>query len=567
MKIICKRSMSGKTWIIDDNANGSDIVDSILTKRNLADAESRRIFLNPSLREQMPDPFVLRGMDAASKIIADAVRAKKKIAIFGDYDVDGITSAAILIKFFRQVGADVIWHLPDRESEGYGLNESAIRDFAGQGAEALLTVDCGIGAVTEVALAKELGMSVVVTDHHEPAETLPNADAVVNPKQPGDASGLDSLAGVGVAFMFLIAVNRELGHPVADMIQFLDLVAIGTICDTMPLIGLNRAIVSSGLRVLEKRQNVGLRVLIEKSGARKVDVYTVGFILGPRLNAAGRMTDANLSLDLILTDNFMVADDLAEKLNQQNIKRQSIQNAILIDADNEARRQKDAGAYCLFISGADWHGGVMGIVAGRLKEKYNLPCCVATSSAGIINGSGRSIDGVDLGRIIHMAIDQGIITAGGGHAAAAGFELSAENEKQFAEFLNEQVSTLLNGVHPTPAINVDIEMDAGGANIDLAASLSKMAPFGIGNAEPVMALTGGMWTFGRTMGNGGMHLSGNLKTSAGNLAVVGFNMSDSEIGRFLLDETNFNSIIRVVGKLKENDFSGGIQLFLEDVAV
>ncbi|MDR2269034.1 MAG: single-stranded-DNA-specific exonuclease RecJ [Rickettsiales bacterium] len=566
MRIICERSISGKIWATDDVVGGADIIDSILSKRNLADEEAKRIFLNPSLREQMPDPFVLLGMDKAVEIVAAAIRFKKKIAIFGDYDVDGITSTAILIKFFRIIGADVVWHLPDREIEGYGLNESAIRDFAACGAKFLLTVDCGITALREVAVAKELGMSVVVTDHHEPTEILPDAEAIVNPKQAADKSGLQYLAGVGVAFMFLVALNRELGHPVSDLMQFLDLVALGTICDTMPLLGLNRAFVSVGLRVLEKRRNIGLRVLMEKAAVKRVDVYAAGFILGPRLNAAGRMTDANLALDLILTDNFMIANDLAEKLNTMNERRQSIQNAILLNADGAAREQKESGAFCLFVSGANWHGGVMGIVAGRLKDKYGLPCCVATSADGVVSGSGRSIESVDLGGIIRKAMDEKIITGGGGHAAAVGFELSAENEKKFADFLNGQVSAALNGVLPTPKIDIDVEIDAGGANLDLATSLSRLAPFGIGNNEPVLSLSGGMWAFGRTMGGGG-HLFGNLRTSAGQLPVVGFNMSDSPVGRFLLDESNFGCIIKVVGKLKENDFSGGVQLLLEDASL
>ncbi|MDR3208600.1 MAG: single-stranded-DNA-specific exonuclease RecJ [Rickettsiales bacterium] len=558
--------MSGKTWI-SDGGSRTDIVDGILERRGMGESESRRIFLNPSLREQMPDPFVLKGMESAAKIIAGAVRSKKKISVFGDYDVDGITGTAILIQFFRALGIEVLWHLPDRESEGYGLNEKAIRGFAARGAEVLITVDCGISAVKEVAVAKELGMTVVVTDHHEPTASVPLADAIVNPKQGGDESGLTYLAGVGVAFMFLIALNRELGHPVSDFMRFLDLVSLGTICDTMPLVGLNRAIVASGLKVLDKRQNIGLRVLMDKAGVRGADVYAAGFILGPRLNAAGRITDATLALDLILTDNELVADSLAGKLNDMNAKRQSIQNAILLDADERAKKQAESGAYCLYVSGNDWHGGVVGIVAGRLKEKYGRPCCIATKSGGIVNGSGRSIENVDLGKIIHAALAEKIIAGGGGHAAAAGFELDEGNETGFIRFLNENVCAALGGSHPVPKINIDAEMDAGGANWDLAENLSKLAPFGMGNSEPVLCLSGSMWIYGRTMGTGA-HLSGTLKTSAGTLPVVGFNMSDSAIGRFLLDESNFGSIIRVVGKLKKNDYHGhGVQLFLEDVSL
>jgi single-stranded-DNA-specific exonuclease len=558
--------MSGKTWISDGEA-GADIIEGILERRGIRDAESRRIFLNPTLREQMPDPFVLLGMEGASKIIADAVRAGKKIAVFGDYDVDGITGAAIMIKFFRALGIEILWHLPDRESEGYGLNEGAVRDFAAKGAEVLITVDCGISSAREIAVAKELGMIVVVTDHHDPSADAPPADAVVNPKQSGDESGLSYLAGVGVAFMFLIALNRELGHPVSDLTRFLDLVALGTICDTMPLTGLNRAIAASGLRVLDKRQNLGLRVLMDKAGVREADVYAAGFILGPRLNAAGRITGADLALDLILTENELVADDLAGKLNDMNAKRQSIQNAILLDADEQAKKQAESGAYCLYVSGAGWHGGVVGIVAGRLKEKYGRPCCVATKSNGVVNGSGRSIESVDLGKIIHAALVEKIATGGGGHAAAAGFDLDEKNENRFAEFLNESVRESHGGAQPVPKISVDAEMDAGGADWDLAEKMSGLAPFGMENGEPVLCLSGGAWTYGRTMGSGA-HLSGTLKTGAGVLPVVGFNMSDSAVGRFLLDEANFGSIIRVVGKLKKNDYRGrGVQLFLEDVSL
>jgi single-stranded-DNA-specific exonuclease len=566
MKIISEKSISGKMWVIPGDAvDGGNIVDSILERRGIC-GEEKRIFLNPSLMEQMPDPNVLKGMAKAVQIVADFIKTKKKIAIFGDYDVDGITSAAILIKFLKELGADVIWHLPDRESEGYGLNSASVNDFAKEGAGLLITVDCGTGAAAEVAAAKKLGMKVVVTDHHDAVENLPDADAFINPKQAGDESGLSYLAGVGVAFMFLVALNRALGHPVSDMMGFLDLVALGTICDTMPLLGLNRAIVKTGLKVLERRGNVGLSALMESARVKKADVYAAGFMLGPRLNAAGRIIDANLALDLILTDNRITADGLAEKLNEMNARRQAIQNKILLDADDMAKSRKDAGAFCLYVSGDDWHGGVMGIVAGRLKEKYGLPCCVATRSKTAVNGSGRSIDGVDIGKIIHLALANGIISAGGGHKAAAGFELSPENENKFADFLDNEVKAVLNGIRPLPKINIDIEMDAGGANAELAAGLEKLAPFGIGNREPTLCLYGGVWTFGRRIGSGA-HLSGNLKTSAGNLSVVGFNLSDTPVGRFLLDESNFGCKISAAGRLKENDFSSGVQLMLEDIAL
>jgi single-stranded-DNA-specific exonuclease len=305
---------------------------------------------------------------------------------------------------------------------------------------------------------------------------------------------------------------------------------------------------------------------METARVKKTDVYSAGFIIGPRLNAAGRIIDANLALDLILTDNYIKAHDLAGELDEMNARRQAIQNKILLDADDLAKKQKDANRFCLFVSGDDWHGGVMGIVAGRLKEKYGLPCCVATRSKASVKGSGRSIEGVDIGKIIRLALENGIISEGGGHKAAAGFELAPENEQRFSDFLDNEVKSALNGIYPIPKINADIEMDAGGATLELAENIEKLAPFGIGNTEPILCLSGGMWTFGRTIGTGA-HLSGNLKTSAGNLSVVGFNMSDTPIGRFLLDESNFGCKIRVVGRLKENDFSSNVQLLLEDIAL
>ena len=568
MKVICNKSLSGKVWNLAGDATG-DVLDSILRGRGIVSDDDKEKYLNPTLRDTMLDPFVMMGMENAAKIAADAVRAKKKIAIFGDYDVDGITSVAIFAKYFKQIDADVMWHLPDRESEGYGLKKTAIKNFRDAGAELLITVDCGVTAHGEVEYAKSLGMSVIVTDHHEPGPKIPVADAVINPKQDGCASGLCYLAGVGVAFMFLIALNRQLGRPVTDMMQFLDLVAIGTVCDTMPLVGLNRAITASGIKVLEKRESIGLSVLMEAANVKAIDVYAMGFVLGPRLNAAGRMRDATLALDLVLSDNEIMARELAEKLNDMNSHRQNVQNAIMLDADDIARKQFDAGAYALFIAGDNWHGGVLGIISGRLKEKYNRPTAVLTREGGVLSGSGRSVSSVDLGHIVQTALENGILTAGGGHAAAAGFELSAENEMKFMGFLNNSIKEQLGGNYPTAKIDIDVEMDAGGATLEFAESLAKMAPFGMGNPEPVLALTGGLWTHSRRMGQGGEHLSGTLRTSRGNLAVVGWGMADTDIGTFLLDSANYGKKINIAGKIKKNSWNGteSVQIFLEDIAL
>lgn len=587
MRKVVEKSILGQVWAVatypgDDNSpsNAENLVQKILISRGVTDMAAMEKFLNPCIKDYMPNPSVMRDMDVAAKIIADSILNNDKIAIYGDYDVDGITSTAIFVKYLRSIGADVVWHLPTREGEGYGLNTGAIDEIARGGARLIITVDCGISGVAEVAYAKSLGLRVVVTDHHSPDAVLPAADAVVNPKRADDTSGLSYLAGVGVAFLTLVATRRELrardvsddmARRIADTnpMNYLDLVALGTICDTMPLVGLNRAFVATGLKVLGLRNNLGLRTLMDVAGIKKPSVYAAGFALGPRLNAAGRLDSAAPALELLLTDNPLIANDLAHKLHQMNQDRIDIQNAIMVAAGDMAQKCCDAGRCSLFVCGDNWHGGVMGIIAGRLKDKYNLPSCVATRSDGVINGSGRSIPGVDLGHIIHDALAAGIVSEGGGHAAAAGFSLSAENEEKFCKFLEQAVRTQLNGVMPHREIVADAEMDAGGATLKLVNKLNALAPFGQGNPEPTLILNGATLRFATTMG-GGAHLRGSVATSAGTqLAFVGFNLVGTPVGDFLLDDANANTKIMLLGKLKENEYNGHIsaQFFLEDIAV
>lgn len=569
--------MLGKAWVLADgidNVNSDDLVKKILAGRGISDEAEVKRFLNPSIKEYMPNPSVLTDVDAAARIIADAVQRREKIAIYGDYDVDGITSTAIFVKYLRAINADVIWHLPTREGEGYGLNNEAIDEIANNGARLLVTVDCGISGVGEVAHAHARGLRVVVTDHHSPDNVLPDAEAVVNPKRVDDTSGLTYLAGVGVAFLTLVALNRELksrglGLDNSGLMNFMDLVALGTICDTMPLIGLNRAFVATGLKVLGLRQNLGLRVLMDIAGIKQPSVYAAGFALGPRLNAAGRLDSAAPALDLLLTDNPLIANDLANKLHLMNQERIDIQNAIMLRACEMAEEYCAAGRVSLFVCGDHWHGGVMGIIAGRLKDKYNLPSCVATKSDGVINGSGRSIPGVDLGKIIHDALAAGIVSEGGGHAAAAGFSLAQENENAFCEFLENAVKEQLNGEMPSPELIVDAEIDAGAANMRLIKKMAGLAPFGQGNPEPTLVLRGGVLRYASVMG-GGAHLRGSISTSAGTqLAFVGFNLVGTPVGDFLLDDVNVNTKIMLLGRLKENEYNGRVnaQFFVEDVAI
>lgn len=584
MRRIVEKSILGKVWAISDdynlNKNFNDpdaLVRDILSSRGISNDEDVEKFLKPSVKEYMPDPSVLKDMDVATNVIADAICSGQKIAIYGDYDVDGITSTAVFVKYLTALGVDVSWHLPMREGEGYGLNVSAIEQIAQSGVNLLITVDCGISGIREVEFAKQSGLKVVITDHHSPDTVLPNADAVVNPKRTDDTSKLDYLAGVGVAFLTLVSLNRELkkrgffdnelNH--VNLLNYVDLIALGTICDTMPLIELNRAFVATGLKVMGLRQNLGLKTLMDISGIKNPSVYGVGFALGPRLNAAGRLNSAAPALELLLTDNVLIAEDLAQKLHQMNQDRIDIQNAIMVDAAQKAEQCCKSGKCSLFVCGDNWHGGVMGIIAGRLKDRYNLPTCVATKADGVINGSGRSIPEIDLGKIIHDAMAAGILSEGGGHATAAGFTLDAAHENDFCEFLENAVRTQLNGEKPVSEIVVDAMVDSGGANMNLVKKLSVLAPFGQCNPEPTLVLCGGVLKFAATMGNGS-HLRGAIVTSnGGQLNFVGFNLVGTPVGDFLLDDANTNTKIMMLGKLKENEYNGRVsaQFTLEDIAL
>lgn len=587
MRKIVDRSMLGRAWAVAaylgqdvGDSRADNLLQNILIGRGITNMADMEKFLNPSVKEYMPDPSVLRDMDVAAALIADSVLNHEKIAIYGDYDVDGITSTAIFVKYLRALGADVMWHLPTREGEGYGLNTDAIDEIVSSGAKLLITVDCGISGRDEVAYAMNHGMRVVITDHHSPDTELPAANAIVNPKRADDTSGLSYLAGVGVAFLTLVALRRELKSRQTtpemtaalrdtNLMNYLDFVALGTICDTMPLIELNRAFVATGLKVMGLRNNLGLRTLMDVAKIKKVSVYAAGFVLGPRLNAAGRLDSAAPALELLLTDNPLIANDLAQRLHEMNHERIDIQNAIMLCANDMAASACADGHCSLFVCGDNWHGGVMGIIAGRLKDKYNMPSCVATRSDGVINGSGRSIPGIDLGKIIHDALAAGIISEGGGHAAAAGFSLPAQNECAFCEFLENAVRAQLDGVTPHTEIVADAELDAGAATLKLVNKLSALEPFGQGNPEPTLVLNGATLRYATTMG-GGAHLRGSVATSSGNqLAFVGFNLVGTPVGDFLLDDANTNTTIKLLGKLKENEYNGRVsaQFYIEDIAL
>ena len=431
---------------IAQRAGVPEVIGRLLAARGI-DIDAACHFLEPTLRALLPDPSRLTDMDVAAERLADAVVRGETVGVFGDYDVDGACSSAVTITLLRQLGCTVMHHVPDRMAEGYGPNIPALLSLAERGASLVVCVDCGTAA--NDALAALAGRAeVVVLDHHK-AETTPRAAlATVNPNRLDDQSGLSMLCASGVAFLAGVALVRSLrrrgffaARAEPDLIALLDLVALATVCDVMPLTGVNRALVCQGLKVMGRRARPGVAALLIVAQARAtLNAGTCGFVLGPRINAAGRIAEADLGLRLLLCEDPAEAAVLAARLDDVNRQRQEVEAGILDAALREAESRAAAGHAALVVAGADWHPGVVGIVAGRIKERFNRPACVAGVADGIAKGSGRSVPGLDLGAAVIAARQHGILLTGGGHAMAAGFSLPADRLADFTAFLNERLS-------------------------------------------------------------------------------------------------------------------------------
>ena len=469
-----------------------EVVGRLLAARGL-DGDGAAEFLRPTLRALLPDPSVLLDMDPAAERLAAAVRRGETVGIFGDYDVDGACSAAVMALLLSELGCPVLTHVPDRLTEGYGPNAPALQNLVVRGAGLIVCVDCGTTA-GDVLAAVRGRADVVVLDHHAAADA-PAVLATVNPNRVGDGSGLGGLCAAGVAFLAAVAAVRVLrrggwfaGRAEPDLLGLLDLVALATVCDVMPLTGLNRALVTQGLRVMARRARPGVAALLEVAGVRGVpDAWSCGFGLGPRLNATGRLDDAGLGLRLLLCADPVEARGLAAILDAVNAQRRDVEQSVLDEAHGLAAAQAEAGHAALFVSGADWHPGVVGIVAGRVKERHNRPSLVGARMDGRIQGSGRSVPGVDLGAAVTAARAAGLLQKGGGHAMAAGFTMALSREAEFHAFLNERLAHA-SALPRVADLAVAGSVGVAGATVELAQEVGRLAPFGAGNPEPVFAL-------------------------------------------------------------------------------
>lgn len=570
------RSVSGRRW--DDRLDPAaslaatamvqrhelpELLARVLAARGVT-VDAAAEFLEPSLRRLMPDPSTLTDMDAAAARIADAVERGEQVAIFGDYDVDGATSSALLARFLTAQGLTPRIYIPDRIFEGYGPNPDAIRTLVDEGAELIVTVDCGSTSIEALGVASALGRPAVVLDHHQMGTELPPAVAVVNPNRQDDLSGLGYLAAVGVTFLAIVAVNRELRRrgwyggerKEPDLLQWLDLVALGTVCDVVPLVGLNRAFVVKGLIALRRGANSGIAAL---GRLARIDAplspYHLGFLIGPRINAGGRIGDAALGARLLSLDDAAQTEVIAAELDELNRQRQAVEAAMLEQALAEADAEIGGGEGPAVLVTADpkWHPGIVGLIAARLKERFQRPAfAIALAPNGLGTGSGRSVPGVDLGSLVRAAVAEGLLVKGGGHAMAAGITVERGKLGDFRAFLEERAAEASRTARAATALAVDGALTARAATPDFIEAIERAGPFGAGHPEPVFAFPSHRIAYAEPVGNG--HVRVSLSGGDQTLRGIAFRAAGTELGRMLTESRG--RALHVAGTLGIDHWQG-----------
>lgn len=583
-----KTSLTGRHWTlrqvdgrealaISQRLRVPEMVGRVLAARGVVidDAED---FLKPRLKTDLPDPAHLLDMEAATDRIAHAIMNGEVIAIFGDYDVDGATSSALLKLYLEAVGAIVRVYIPDRQKEGYGPNTEALLQLKADGAAVVVTVDCGTAAFSPLEEAANAGLDVIVVDHHEAETKLPQAVAVVNPKRLDETSPHTQMAAVGVAFLVVVALNRKLRQEnwfedvraEPDLTQWLDIVALGTVCDVVPLSGVNRALVAQGLKVMAKRNNVGIKALSDVAGIKELPTaYHLGFVLGPRINAGGRVGQSDLGTRLLSTSDMEEALGLAERLDALNHERRDIEAEVLDQAMQQVEAKlggAQPGAFVL-VAGEGWHPGVVGIVASRLKDRFNRPAAVVSLDGDTGTASARSVSGADLGAAVIAARQDGLIIKGGGHAMAAGFTVATDKLIELEAFLSARMKAAIGDNPAPPGLRLDGVLALGGANLALLKKLDDVAPFGVGNAEPRFAFKNVRFVEARAVGKDQSHVRLIMADEAGGrLTAIAFRAMDSDLGPGLL--AHAGKPFHVAGKLRTNEWQGreSAQLIVEDAA-
>ena len=578
-----ERSLTGRRWLatpaderlaltIAQRLGLPEIVGRLISARGIG-LEDAASFLEPKLRHQLPDPAHLKGMEDGIERLAGAVMQGERIAVFGDYDVDGATSAALLTRFFDAVGSGVVVYIPDRLREGYGPSAEALLKLRDDGVSVVVTVDCGTGAHAALEAAAEAGLDVIVVDHHVAEPLLPPAVAVINPSRLDEDTPHRQLAAVGVTFLLVVGLNRALrqggwydGRSEPDLTRWLDLVALGTVCDVVPLTGVNRPLVAQGLKVMAGRSNAGIKALSDVAEVKEaLTAYHAGFILGPRVNAGGRVGESDLGARLLATDDAAEAARLAQRLDGLNRERQAIEASVLDQALAQVEADDGAAAGLVFAAGEGWHPGVIGIVAGRLKDRFHRPACVVSLDGDRGLGSGRSIGGVDLGSAVIAARQAGVLAKGGGHAMAAGFTVARRRLDDLRRFLAERLAARIAEAGIVPTLHVDGALRIGAASVELIAALEQLGPFGTGNPEPRFAIAGARLAYAAAAGAD--HVRCDLAgEEGGRLKAIAFRSLDTDLGPALLNHDG--APFHVAGRLRLDTWQGRsrAQLFIDDAA-
>jgi len=533
-------------------------------------------FLEPTLKRHLPDPSHLIDMDKAVERIVRAITVGETVGVFGDYDVDGASAAALLVRFFAALGRSVPVYVPDRIAEGYGPNAAALLKLKASGCAVVVTVDCGTAAHAPLAAAREAGLDVIVIDHHVADAALPDAFAIVNPNRKDETSEHRGLCAAGVAFLLIVAVNRALraaywygeGHPEPDLRAWLDLVALGTICDVVPLTGVNRALVAQGLKVMAARRNPGLAALAEIAGVKaEPDAYTSGFVFGPRVNAGGRVGEAGLGARLLSTDDPAEALALAQRLDRYNAERKTIEAGVQRAALKLAEAQAAAGEPVIVVAGEGWHPGVIGIVAGRMKERFNRPACVIALDGRTGKGSGRSVPGFSLGPAIIAAHHAGLLLGGGGHAMAAGFTVAEDRIDGLRKFLADRALAELGGALPAPTLGLDGVLECAGATCDLVDLIERAGPFGSGNPRPRFAFPAAQVIRAEVVGADHVRCFLFSQSAGVRLKAIAFRSAGTELGKALLERGALP--LHIAGHLRAETWNGtrSAELTIEDAAI
>jgi single-stranded-DNA-specific exonuclease len=550
----------------------NDALARLMAARGI-DVDAAQAFLSPRLRDSFPDPASFLGMEKAAKAVWDALAAGTRIAVFADYDVDGASSGAQLVRWLRQLGHNPLTYVPDRIEEGYGPSAEAFASLQAAGAGLVVTVDCGAAAYAALESAAGMGLAVVVIDHHLMDGTPPPALALVNPNQPGDTSGCGHMAAAGVTLVFLAALNREGRERGAfqgnepDLLAMTDLAALGTVCDVVPLTGPNRAIVTQGLKVMSGWQNAGLAALADISGlSGPASPYHAGFLLGPRINAGGRVGVAGLGLELLSSDDPARVRAIAEELDRLNAERKMVEDAVLSAALGQIETgAADASGPVIVLAGEGWHPGVIGIAAGRIKDQFNRPTLVIGVEDGLGKGSGRSCPGVHLGNAIFAAREAGLLVKGGGHAMAAGLTVEADKIGALREFLTLRLAPEWAAADEARTLRVDGVVHPAAVNFDFGESLKQAAPFGMGNPEPRFALADLRVRFVKEVGTGHLRFTFEADTGA-QVSGIAFRALGKPLGDALTGGQNrkWHAAGRI--KAEDNRFGRKAELHLEDMA-